>query len=99
MPYASTFVANQAPVSRRGEYLGLLSIGWGGAFIIAPTLGLRWAEAFGFYSLWILVGVLALISAIGIWMLRLWFKAPTPIKRQPVEVPIVDHLVASESTE
>jgi predicted MFS family arabinose efflux permease len=70
MPFSSTYAAAQAPVSRRGEYMGLLSIGWAGAFIIAPTLGLRWAEHFGFGSLWVLAAGLSLISAAGMWFLE-----------------------------
>ncbi|MCB0637743.1 MAG: MFS transporter, partial [Lewinella sp.] len=70
MPFSSTYAAAQAPVSRRGEYMGLLSIGWAGAFIIAPTLGLRWAGHFGFNSLWGLAAVLSLISALGMWLLN-----------------------------
>jgi len=68
MPFASTFTAATAPVSRRGQYMGLLSIGWAGAFIIAPTLGLRWAEAFGFSSLWRLAAGLALVASLGIYL-------------------------------
>lgn len=68
MPFASTYTAEIAPADRRGEYMGLQSIGWAVAFIIAPTLGLRWAAAFGFSSLWYLTSILAVISAAGIWL-------------------------------
>ena len=67
MPFASTYTAEVAPVSRRGQYMGLQSIGWAVAFIIAPSLGLRWAEEFGFTSLWFLACALAFIAALGIW--------------------------------
>lgn len=70
MPFASTYAAAQAPVSRRGEYMGLLSIGWAGAFILAPSVGLRWAEHFGFGSLWVLAASLSLVSALGMWLLN-----------------------------
>ena len=76
MPFASTYTANQAPVSRRGEYMGMLSIGWAGAFIMAPSLGLRWAEHFGFTSLWLLAMGLATFSAIGMWSLRYFRSNP-----------------------
>ncbi|MEL7249356.1 MAG: MFS transporter [Bacteroidota bacterium] len=67
MPFASTYTAEIAPVSRRGQYMGLQSIGWAVAFIIAPSLGLYWAEEHGFSSLWFLACALAFIAAMGIW--------------------------------
>ena len=67
MPFASTYTAEVAPVSRRGQYMGLQSIGWAVAFIIAPSLGLQWAEEHGFTSLWFLACGLAFIAALGIW--------------------------------
>ncbi len=70
MPFASTFTAEIAPVSRRGQYMGLQSIGWAVAFIIAPSLGLQWAERFGFTSLWFLSCALAAVAALGIWMVQ-----------------------------
>ncbi|MEZ4985518.1 MAG: MFS transporter [Saprospiraceae bacterium] len=69
MPFASTYTANIAPPSRRGQYMGLLSISWAVSFIIAPVLGLHWAEAYGFESLWWLTCGLAIAGAVGIgWL-------------------------------
>lgn len=62
MPFASTFAAARAPVRRRGQYMGLLSIAYAIAFIAAPSIGLQWAEHFGFDSLWWLVAGLAFAS-------------------------------------
>lgn len=68
MPFSSTYTADIAPVSRRGQYMGLLSMSWAVAFIIAPSLGLFWAETYGFSALWWLVGVLAIVAGGGIWL-------------------------------
>jgi len=76
MPFASTYTAEIAPRSRRGQYMGLQSIGWAGAFIIAPSLGLRWASAYGFSSLWYLASVLAAISAVGIFFVDRYIRRP-----------------------
>lgn len=65
MPFASTYASSIAPASRRGEYMGLLSMSWSVAFILAP-MGLRWAQWFGFSSLWWLAVVLAVIATSGI---------------------------------
>lgn len=67
MPFSSTYTADIAPVSRRGQYMGLLSMSWAGAFIIAPSLGMYWAQTFGFTALWWFVAILALVAAGGIW--------------------------------
>lgn len=65
MPFASTYASSIAPASRRGEYMGLLSMSWAGAFILAP-MGLRWAEWYGFSSLWWLAVTLAAVATVGI---------------------------------
>lgn len=62
MPFASTFAAARAPVRRRGQYMGLLSIAYALAFIAAPSIGLQWAQHFGFESLWWLIAGLAFSS-------------------------------------
>ncbi len=84
MPFASTYTAEIAPRSRRGQYMGLQSIGWAGAFIIAPSLGLRWAAAYGFSSLWYLASVLAIISAAGIFFMDRYIRRPpkSPLGRK-----------------
>lgn len=69
MPFASTYTAAIAPEERRGEYMGLLGIGWAVAFIIAPTLSLWWAENYGFFSLfWFSLG-LGMVSGLGIYVI------------------------------
>ncbi|RME99514.1 MAG: MFS transporter [Bacteroidetes bacterium] len=74
MPFTSTFAAAVAPEPRRGEYMGLLGISWSAAFIIAPSLGLRWAALFGFAALWQLVALLGLVGAVGMLLLYWWEK-------------------------
>lgn len=69
MPFSSTYVAGRAHPSRRGQYMGLYSMGWGTAFIIAPTTGLWLADAYGFHYLWGLACGLSLISTTGMAIL------------------------------
>lgn len=78
MPFASTYTATIAPRARRGEYMGLYSIGWAVAFIIAPSLGLQWADRYGFHSLWYFSGGLAMVSALGIWYIDRIAGIPVP---------------------
>lgn len=76
MPFASTYTAIIAPEERRGEYMGLLGIGWAVAFIIAPILSLWWAETYSFTSLFWFSGGLGIISGLGIYFVYK-FKEPT----------------------
>jgi|APTNR8051073442_1049403.scaffolds.fasta_scaffold00459_16 MFS family permease len=70
MPFMNTWVASRAPFRRRGEYMGLQSIAWAVAFIIAPSLGLRWAAHWNFDSLWVFMGGVGVASALGFWLMR-----------------------------
>lgn len=97
MPFASTYTAEIAPVSRRGQYMGLQSIGWAGAFIIAPSLGLRWAAEFGFASLWNLACILAMIAAAGIWAVE-HFSDLSNGPQQPEKAAFREAEVLDEST-
>lgn len=65
MPFMNTWVAARAPAARRGEYMGLQSIAWALAFIIAPSLGLAWAEHWGFGGLLWVMGAVGLLSGLG----------------------------------
>lgn len=65
MPFMNTWVAARAPIARRGEYMGLQSIAWALAFIIAPSFGLAWAERWGFEGLLWVMGAVGLLSGLG----------------------------------
>jgi MFS family permease len=70
MPGASAFVAEAAPESRRGEYLGLYSMSFSIAFALAPWLGTRLMEAAGTRAVWAAAFACSLFSAILIASLR-----------------------------
>lgn len=69
MPFASTFAAARASAQRRGAYMGLLSIAYSLAFIIAPTLGMWVADNYGFQVLWIVTAGFAALATLGILVL------------------------------
>ncbi|HKQ97753.1 MAG TPA: MFS transporter, partial [Candidatus Polarisedimenticolia bacterium] len=52
LPGSSAFVADAAPETRRGEYLGLYSMSFSIAFAVAPWLGTRLMEAAGARVVW-----------------------------------------------
>jgi predicted MFS family arabinose efflux permease len=77
MPFSSTYAAGRAHPSRRGQYMGLYSMSWGVALIIAPTAGLWLAEKFGFLYLWWVACLLSIISCIGLVLLSRWKEKET----------------------
>lgn len=69
MPFSSTYAAGRAHPHRRGQFMGLYSMSWGTAFIIAPTAGLWIAEQYGFLHLWWVACCLAIVSTTGMALL------------------------------
>jgi predicted MFS family arabinose efflux permease len=67
-PQASAYVAEIAPLSRRGQYMGAYSVAFSLAFAVAPWAGTTGYQLFGARFLWIGVFVIGVIS--GFMMLR-----------------------------
>lgn len=70
MPFGSTFVVQQAPIERRGEYLGLLSASYSTAFVLSPLVGLNAAESYGFASATYLIATAGLVGCLGLFWLK-----------------------------
>jgi len=69
-PFANDFAIAKTNAKNRGKYMGLYTMTFSGATIIAPTMGLYIAQQFGFAQLWYLIAFISLISAAGFFMLR-----------------------------
>lgn len=65
LPAMSDHVAHLAPPERRGAYMGLYSMAIGLAFAGGPWLGLALLPRLGAASLWLAMGGLGLLSALG----------------------------------
>jgi predicted MFS family arabinose efflux permease len=74
LPGSAAFVADVAPPGRRGEYLGLYSMSFSGAFAAAPWLGARVMETLGPRAVWIFAFAFGVLSLALIARLR----APHP---------------------
>jgi len=61
-PAATTYVSEIAPGNRRGLYMGMYTMGFSVAFIVAPLVGTRLLERFGGRTLWGTCLALGLIS-------------------------------------
>jgi predicted MFS family arabinose efflux permease len=64
LPGSAAFAADAAPPERRGEYLGLYSMSFSGAFAIAPWLGARTMELLSPRALWGAAALCGLLSAL-----------------------------------
>ena len=76
MPVSSAYVAGLAPAHLRGRYMGVYSLTWSGALIIAPQIGLR-LFAISPYALWLSCGGLAVVAAAII------FPVTEPVEAAP----------------
>lgn len=69
MPFMNTFMVNRTDDSNRGQYAGLLTAAWSIAQILGPYCGSGLVAAYGFSTLWWVVGGIGLVTALGFkWM-------------------------------
>lgn len=69
MPFMVTVAVQRAPEGRRGSYLGLYSLAYSTAHVLAPLAGTYVLAHFGFNSLWLVLFTLSLGTSAGIWLL------------------------------
>lgn len=69
-PFTNSFALSRSVEGKRGEFMGLYSLAFSSAHILAPTLGFWIAEQFTFGTLWNLMGLLCVISSVGFVVLR-----------------------------
>ena len=62
MPVAGAYVADLAPLERRGLYMGTYGMVWATAFVFGPTLGLS-LFALSRTALWVTCGVFGILAA------------------------------------
>ncbi len=65
MPYLTTYTTNRADAGNRGKYLGMYSMSYSVAFIVAPALGTLLIHYGSFDLLWWSMGALSVIVAVG----------------------------------
>ncbi|GAB0157590.1 MFS transporter [Chryseobacterium sp. Alg-005] len=72
LPFMSTITALRSGEHNKGAYMGLNGISFSIAFIITPYLGTMIADQFGFETLWIGTGVLAILIAVAFYFIIPW---------------------------
>jgi MFS family permease len=84
MPFMATFVVDRSNERNRGSYMGLYTISFSIALIIAPYLGSRVIAHFGFDILWWGTGIISLLAATGFYFVT----NPYKVRRKPEKSPI-----------
>ncbi|MDX5420180.1 MAG: MFS transporter [Hymenobacteraceae bacterium] len=67
MPFMATITVERSTESNRGAYMGLYTISYAAAHVVAPYLGTTIASRYGFDMLWWSVGGLAVVTASGFY--------------------------------
>jgi len=65
MPFMITFTINRAGEKHRGAYIGLYTLAYSVAFMLAPYLGTHLVAGYGFTTLWWAAAALSLPTALG----------------------------------
>ena len=70
MPFSSNFVFAYANKGSAGDYMALYTMAYSISNIIAPVMGTQVIAAWGYQTLWWLLGGMAFVAWIGFWLLE-----------------------------
>ena len=73
-PYSNTMAMNRGTGSGLGKYMGLYTMMFSAAFLIAPIVGTRILDAFGFTILWYCMAFLNFVSIVGFIWVNKYFR-------------------------
>ena len=73
-PYSNTLGMNRGTGPSLGQYMGLYTMMFSCAFFIAPIVGTRVLDAYGFDTLWYTMAVLNFISVMGFLWINKYLK-------------------------
>jgi MFS family permease len=76
-PLLEGFVAERSSVENRGQYMGVFSAAFSGAFVLAPLGGTWVYEVFGYQTLWWTCGVMG----VGLWIGFSWLNTKVQQER------------------
>ena len=83
MPFSSNYVYDRSSGNKQGQYLGLYTMAYSVANIIAPLFGTQMIAAHGYSALWCLLAVLAGVTWFGFWFLDKKTAAQKIIEPEP----------------
>jgi len=70
MPFMNSYYIGRSSDRNRGQYAGLYTMSWSLAQVIGSSCGAIIAASFGFFNLWLIVGFICLVTALGYYMLQ-----------------------------
>jgi predicted MFS family arabinose efflux permease len=65
MPFMITFTVERSGEKNRGAYIGLYTLAFSAAFILAPYLGTRMIDKYSYDTLWWVAGLVSVPTALG----------------------------------
>lgn len=68
-PFAASFSLSRANDENRGAYMGAFGMSWSIGFVIAPYLGMKLADVFGWAAMWSLMVFFCIIAVLAMWWL------------------------------
>lgn len=67
MPFMNSYWIQRAHPANRGQYAALYTMAWSVAQTLGPMSGAQLAERYGFRMLWLVIGLLGIVTAAAIW--------------------------------
>lgn len=69
MPFMATFTVTSSGPENRGSYMGLYSMAFASAFVLAPAIGSFAISEVGFNAWWLAAGLAAVLNAVGFFFI------------------------------
>lgn len=82
MPFMITYTINRAGEKHRGAYIGLYTLAYSVAFILAPYLGTHLVAGYGFTTLWWAAGIASVPTALGFLAVMRHTPVPERVKKE-----------------
>ncbi len=82
MPFMITHTINRAGEKHRGAYIGLYTLAYSVAFILAPYLGTHLVAGYGFTTLWWAAGIASVPTALGFFAVMRDNSVPERVKKE-----------------
>lgn len=70
LPFANALALSRSNAQNRGRYMAMYTLAFSLAQIVAPTLGMQTINAWGFHTLWYLLGLLCVVALAGFYVLQ-----------------------------
>lgn len=79
MPYMATMAVNRSGEHSMGGYMGMYSLAYATAFVLAPFIGTRFVGAFGFDLFWWTLGGMSIIVSLGFMWISRYLEMPIKV--------------------